>query len=323
MSIRECYPFTRFPDLSDLETWAIGTKGTCHYGEPTGRQVYGICCEGVADQVVTKDSAVIDTKQKGTCGKGPKSVPPTTVDSKNRIVGGTEARRGDWPFQVALLNNGRQFCGGSLIDDVHILTAAHCVAHMSSWDVARLSVALQMHTLKPLDSNAIQKKVRRLTRHKAFDSRTLYNDIAILTMDSPVSFSDAVNPVCLPTLGDTTLFTDRETVVIGWGTLREGGGQPTSLQQVTVKVQDNSECKRRYGSNAPGGIIDTMICAAYPGKDSCQGDSGGPLVHQEAADGKWTQVGIVSWGIGCAQDPYPGVYTRVTSFMKWITANLS
>jgi len=100
MSIRECYPFTRFPDLSDLETWAIGTKGTCHYGEPTGRQVYGICCEGVADQVVTKDSAVIDTKQKGTCGKGPKSVPPTTVDSKNRIVGGTEARRGDWPFQV-------------------------------------------------------------------------------------------------------------------------------------------------------------------------------------------------------------------------------
>ena len=68
-----------------------------HYEHP---QVYGICCEGVADTAVTKDSAVIDTKQKGTCGKGPKSVPPTTVDSKNRIVGGTEARRGDWPFQV-------------------------------------------------------------------------------------------------------------------------------------------------------------------------------------------------------------------------------
>jgi len=320
MSIRECYPFVRFPDLTNLETWAIGTKGSCHYEEPSGRQVYGICCQGrgIPD---TANSQVIETKQTAQCGKGPRSVPPTLLDDKNRIVGGTEARRGDWPFQVALLNNNRQFCGGSLIDDTHILTAAHCVAHMSSWDVARLSVALQMHTLKPIDPNAIKKRIRRVTRHKSFNSRTLYNDIAILTMESPVVFSDTVSPVCLPTTSDD--YTMKDAVVMGWGTIKEGGGQPTSLQQVTVKVQENSLCKQKYQKDSPGTIIPSMLCAAYPGKDSCQGDSGGPLVYQESPESGWLQVGIVSWGFGCAQDAYPGVYTRVTSFLTWIKANLS
>jgi len=173
----------------------------------------------------------------------------------------------------------------------------------------------------PIDPNAIKKRIRRVTRHKSFNSRTLYNDIAILTMESPVVFSDTVSPVCLPTTSDD--YTMKDAVVMGWGTIKEGGGQPTSLQQVTVKVQENSLCKQKYQKDSPGTIIPSMLCAAYPGKDSCQGDSGGPLVYQESPESGWLQVGIVSWGFGCAQDAYPGVYTRVTSFLTWIKANLS
>jgi len=255
------------------------------------------------------------------CGQGPYRA--LTIHEQQRIVGGTDAVRGAWPFIVALLNYNKQFCGGSLIDETHVITAAHCIAHMSSWDVARLTVALQMHTLRPLDAQAIRVKVRRVTRHKGFDARTLYNDIAVLTLAKPVEFSPSISPVCLPDPNETSTYVDQEASVIGWGALREGGAQPSVLQQVTVKVQSNDECKKNYGKDSPAGIIPSMICATYPGKDSCSGDSGGPMIIQSKPGGKWVLAGIVSWGIGCGQPPYPGVYSRVTSFMNWISSNLN
>lgn len=194
---------------------------------------------------------------------------------------------------------------------------------MSSWDVSRLTVGLGMHVLKPTNDAQVTKKVRRVTRHKAFDSRTLYNDIAILTLESPVFFTQSISPVCLPSAGSTVQYTNKEAAVIGWGALKEGGSQPSVLQQVTVQIITNQKCKSDYGSDAPGGIVDHMLCAAYPGKDSCSGDSGGPLLVQDAPGSPWVQAGIVSWGIGCAQSKYPGVYARVTSFTSWITKNLS
>ena len=193
-------------------------------------------------------------------------------------------------------------------------------------------------------------------------------------MESPVFFTSTVSPVCLPPAGSNDLYTDKDAAVIGWGALKEGnsgnsivdwreirtnwiwtelfkirvwlflgGSQPTALQQVTVQVITNERCKNNYGSDAPGGIVDHMLCAAYPGKDSCsvsassvtvsnrsiksfilgslQGDSGGPLLVQSSPGSPWIQAGIVSWGIGCAQAKYPGVYARVTSFMNWIGKN--
>ncbi|EFX75604.1 hypothetical protein DAPPUDRAFT_323225 [Daphnia pulex] len=223
---------------------------------------------------------------------------------------------------VAILNNGKQFCGGSLIDKIHILTAAHCVAHLSSWDIPRLEVVLGMHTLKPrIDPQAIRKRVLRVTRHKGFDSKTLYNDIAIITLVSPVAYGPTISPICLPTTSFYTSYAGKEAVVVGWGSLKEGGIQPNVLQQVTVRVKTNAECKKNYGIDAPGGIANHMLCAGTAGKDACSGDSGGPLVIQSARGAPWVQAGIVSWGIGCGQAPYPGVYTRTASFMNWIRTN--
>ncbi|VVC45767.1 Serine proteases, trypsin family, serine active site,Peptidase S1, PA clan,Serine proteases, trypsin [Cinara cedri] len=237
---------------------------------------------------------------------------------QERIVGGQNADPGEWPWIVAIFNAGRHFCGGSLIDDTHVLTAAHCVAHMSSWDVARLTANLGDYNIKSKsDVKHLERKIKRVVRHKGFDQRTLYNDIALLTLDKPVKFTKQVHPICLPT--SRSMYAGQTATVIGWGSLRESGPQPAVLQKVNVPVWTNQECKFKYGSAAPGGIVDHFLCAGKAARDSCSGDSGGPLMLN---DGKWTQVGIVSWGIGCGKGQYPGVYTRVTSFMNWITKNL-
>lgn len=189
---------------------------------------------------------------------------------------------------------------------------------MSSWDVARLTVRLGDHNIK-INSEVrhIEKKVKRVVRHRGFDSRTLYNDVALLTMDSPVTFTKSIRPICLPT--GNAAYVGQSATVIGWGSLREGGPQPAVLQKVSIPIWTNQECRSKYGNAAPGGIVEHFLCAGEAGRDSCSGDSGGPLMIK---NGPWVQVGIVSWGIGCGKGQYPGVYTRVTSFMPWITKNL-
>ncbi|XP_049279959.1 CLIP domain-containing serine protease B9 [Anopheles funestus] len=250
-------------------------------------------------------------------GCGVKNGNPDT----ERIVGGHNADPNEWPWIAALFNNGRQFCGGSLIDSIHILTAAHCVAHMSSYDVARLSVKLGDHNIRSnTEVQHVERRVKRLVRHRGFDSRTLYNDVAVLTMDQPVPFTKQVRPICLPAADNTRAYNGHTATVIGWGSLRENGPQPAILQEVNLPIWTNNECRIKYGPAAPGGIIDTMLCAGQAAKDSCSGDSGGPLMVN---DGTWTQVGVVSWGIGCGKGQYPGVYTRVTAFLPWIKKNIN
>uniref|UniRef100_A0A182QQV0 Phenoloxidase-activating factor 2 n=1 Tax=Anopheles farauti TaxID=69004 RepID=A0A182QQV0_9DIPT len=260
-------------------------------------------------------SGVISDSSYAGCGV--KNGNPDT----ERIVGGHNADPNEWPWIAALFNNGRQFCGGSLIDGIHILTAAHCVAHMSSYDVARLSVKLGDHNIRSnTEVQHVERRVKRLVRHRGFDSRTLYNDVAVLTMDQAVPFTKQVRPICLPSADNARAYSGQTATVIGWGSLRENGPQPAILQEVNLPIWTNNECRVKYGPAAPGGIIDTMLCAGQAAKDSCSGDSGGPLMVN---DGKWTQVGVVSWGIGCGKGQYPGVYTRVTAFLPWIKKNIN
>ncbi|XP_066158584.1 proclotting enzyme-like isoform X1 [Euwallacea fornicatus] len=241
------------------------------------------------------------------------------VQDQGKIVGGHNADINEWPWIAALFNGGRQFCGGSLIDNIHILSAAHCVAHMSSWDVARLTVRLGDYNIKTnSEVRHVEKRVKRVVRHRGFDPRTLYNDIAILTLDSPIDFNSMIRPVCLPS-GGTRDWAGSTGTVIGWGSLRESGPQPAILQEVNIPIWGNLDCKQKYGLAAPGGIVEHMLCAGKDSKDSCSGDSGGPLMVE---NGRWTQVGIVSWGIGCGKGQYPGVYTRVEKFLPWINKNL-
>ncbi|XP_045781003.1 transmembrane protease serine 9-like [Maniola jurtina] len=256
-----------------------------------------------------------------SCGikNGPQTYGSTyESQDEERIVGGTNAEPNEFPWIVALFNGGRQFCGGSLIDNSHVLSAAHCVAHMTSWDVARLTARLGDHNIRiSTETQHMERKIKRVVRHRGFDMRTLYNDVSILTLDQPVTYTKNIRPICLP--GGGRAYSGLTATVIGWGSLRESGPQPSVLQKVSIPIWTNSECRLKYGAAAPGGIVDHMLCAGRASMDSCSGDSGGPLMVNEG--GRWTQVGIVSWGIGCGKGQYPGVYTRVTAFLPWIQKN--
>lgn len=123
---------------------------------------------------------------------------------------------------------------------------------MSSWDVARLTVRLGDHNIKiSTEVKHLERKVKRVVRHKGFDSRTLYNDVAILTLDQKVPFSRAIKPICLPAPGSRQ-FNGLIGTVVGWGSLREMGPQPSVLQEVTLPIWTNAECKTKYG---PAGEI--------------------------------------------------------------------
>jgi len=238
-------------------------------------------------------------------------------NSGSRVTDGLPSDQGEWPWIAALMNNGRQFCGGSLIDSKHILTAAHCVAHMSRYDVANLKVRLGEWKIKQRgETELFETKAARVVRHKEFTQQTLHKDVAIITMEEevPASMAGHIRPVCMASGSDT--YAGRTATVTGWGSIKENGPQPDTLLEMTVKIWDNAKCKNTYGNAAPGGIMDHMLCAGEQGRDSCSGDSGGPM--QAGTGDHWTQIGIVSWGIGCGKSHYPGVYTRVASVRSWI-----
>lgn len=234
-----------------------------------------------------------------------------------KIAGGGDALPGEFPWGVALFNRGRQFCGGSLIGPNHILTAAHCVAQMSSEDAKQVTVRLGDHNLEdPNDQPTIEKRVKLIVKNKLFSMQTLYHDVAILVLDSPVQYTKNVRPICLPSGHDQ--YEDEDATVSGWGLLKAEGQRPRNLQKITFKVWSQKQCRDTYTEGtSPAGITDHMLCAGSKGHDSCSGDSGGPMVHRRA-DGKMEQIGIVSWGIGCGMQHFPGVYTRVTEVRDWI-----
>lgn len=156
--------------------------------------------------------------------------------------------------------------------------------------------------------------------HPNYIANTLDNDFAIIKLESPVSFSDRVSPICLPST--STNYDNKVATVTGWGTLSSGGSQPNILQKVDVNTITNAQCSASDTVYSASQITSNMICARDTGKDSCQGDSGGPLITNEG--NFYSIIGVVSWGFGCALDNAPGVYSRVTSQLdSWINQQIS
>ncbi|KAL0962754.1 hypothetical protein UPYG_G00344910 [Umbra pygmaea] len=233
-----------------------------------------------------------------------------------KIVGGQTASIGSWPWQASLQSSGSNFCGGSLINNQWVLTAAHCFSSTP----ANLMVVLGLQTLQGSNPNSVSRTVSQITKNLNYNSKTNDNDLCLLKLSSPVTFTNFIRPVCLAAPG-STFYAGTTTWVTGWGNIGSGVSlpAPNNLQEVSVPVVGNRRCNCDYGLGTM--ITTNMICAGLGGKDSCQGDSGGPMVSQQG--GRWIQAGIVSFGNGCAQANFPGVYTRVSQYQDWISSTIS
>ncbi|XP_040918369.1 cationic trypsin-like [Toxotes jaculatrix] len=239
-----------------------------------------------------------------------------TAPLNTKIVGGESAAPGTWPWQASLHLNGRHFCGGSLINNQWILTAAHCIPSTST---AGLLVYLGRDTQQGLNLNEVSRSVSQIIPHPDYNSNTNNNDMALLRLSSTVEFTNYIKPVCLASEG--SVFAAGTTCwVTGWGNVQSDVSLPfpQRLQEVTVPIVSNSQCNSVYGI-----ITSNMICAGLSegGKDSCQGDSGGPLVSKDGS--RWVQAGVVSFGNGCALPNNPGVYARVSQYQAWINSQIS
>ncbi|XP_040006077.1 transmembrane protease serine 2 [Xiphias gladius] len=229
-----------------------------------------------------------------------------------RVVGGTEAVNGAWPWQVSLQINGQHICGGSIISPYWIVSAAHCFEKYSNpriWRVYSGDVSLFKMSF------GVGKTVQKIISHDKFNTRNNDNDIALLKLDTPLTFTRTVKPVCLPSIG-VSVSAEHQAWITGWGALRSAGPVPDRLNQAQVTIYRRETCNSPQVLN--GEVTHTMICAGklQGGVDTCQGDSGGPLVVK--GGNTWWLAGDSSWGIGCALRNKPGVYGNVTYFSDWI-----
>ncbi|XP_040211888.1 serine protease 27-like [Rana temporaria] len=239
---------------------------------------------------------------------------------ENRIVGGADAVKGAWPWQVDLQINGKSICGGSLLNESVVLTAAHCFTKM---DFSVFTVYLGAYQLTNLeDSSVVARAVQNVVIHPNFTGDS--GDIALVILDRPVEFTPNILPVFLPS---PTLEIPEGALcwATGWGNTLQNAQLPSpgTLQEVQLALISNNNCEAMYQSLFKVKPKDPMIkadmmCAGYKKgkKDACKGDSGGPLVYK--VDGTWVQVGIINWGIGCAQPNLPGVYTNIQYYLPWL-----
>lgn len=263
----------------------------------------------------------------GTCGHaGPNYV-------GRRIVGGIRALPDEFPYQVilgaytpmtifdAIFGRPRAahfFCGGTVLNDRWILTAAHCLQGEFSVASNLLVGAAVTHRDEIINSKG---EIAKVVVHKAYRGKKDHKyDIALLKTKQPISSwaMRSVVPPCLPDKRETDDY--QVGIVSGFGQIAHDGPVSHQLLATSVKMAPPSYCRRVYN-----GLFDdqSMVCAgelARGGRDTCQGDSGGPLVGRK--DGSYVLLGVTSFGYGCGEKYTPGVYTKVGAYTDWIISNM-
>lgn len=239
-----------------------------------------------------------------------------STSGDTRIVGGKEAQIGQFPYAVSLQEPqgwwGRDshYCGGSLIGRDVVLSAAHCGPALTSH-----KAVVGRHNLNTNQGQSIS--VASSFLHPFYNDKTTNNDIMLVFLEEPadedIQFVTLNADISSPAI-------DASVTVAGWGTTSQGGSLSNVLLAVEKDAMSNEKCSGSTNGydSYKGQISSGMLCASDYGEDSCQGDSGGPLVIQPTDGSSHVQVGVVSWGIGCADPDFPGVYARVSKYYDWI-----
>lgn len=316
-----CVPLTVCPPLS-----ALAAKGRrprpCGFDEST----LLVCCP-TRDVVRPSTGTTISPRIRQPAR--PRNEPGcgTVVDDAGEIGTGPRGEvllaRSPWPWMVAIFEGRNYICGGTLLDRDTVLTAAHCfrgTEPVPSDYKVRLGV---LETNETASSHSATLPVKWIRVHKEYRVDRHYKDIAIMRMGGKVTYGTHIGPACLP---QPDLKLGGQVVIIGWGHTEFGGRYARRLQEGRVSVISNKDCdgtlqqSSSYKTYIPQGVTDDFVCAVnHTGVDACQGDSGGPLLAL-GADFRWGVVGVVSFGIECG-GRFPGVYTRVTTFLPWIDKN--
>jgi len=235
---------------------------------------------------------------------------------EDRIVGGHEAAHHEWPWQVALFVDDAWFCGGSLISDEWVMTAAHCADGAGYFDV----MAGAHNVRASSEPHRIEITSFEGQTHPEWDSNSLYADIALVHLPEKVAFSEYIRPSCLPPASDANEeYVGQLTTPVGWGKNADSaGGITPDLNMVEdLPVIPMADCADYYGSIIYSGI---MCIDSTGGKGVCNGDSGGTLnIRQSEGGNKWTQVGVTSFvsSAGC-ESGNPHGFSRVAEHLQWI-----
>ncbi|XP_036414698.1 LOW QUALITY PROTEIN: trypsin-2-like [Colossoma macropomum] len=222
----------------------------------------------------------------------------------DKIVGGYECKAHSQPWQVSL-NAGYHFCGGSLVNENWVVSAAHCYK-------SRIEVRLGEHNIQVTENTEQFIPSALVIRNPNYDSWTIDNDIMLIKLSRPATLNEYVQPVALP---KDCAPAGTMCTVSGWGNTMSSTADRNKLQCLEIPILSEKDCQNSY----PGMITNSMFCAGYleGGKDSCQGDSGGPVVCNNQLQG------VVSWGYGCAEKDHPGVYAKVCKFIPWLQQTMA
>ncbi|XP_012280703.1 serine protease nudel [Orussus abietinus] len=309
-------PYQRsLPKDNDFESNMVGSQNTNGTVEPGNRNN--------SDNVGPSNGFVKKIKEQldSTTSQDGVQQNDTIVGLEYRIVGGRASHPTAWPFVVAIYKDGYFHCGGAILNENWVVTAAHCVdRYIEHYYEVRAGI-LRRFSFSPTGQS---RRASYIVPHHYYDKHIMKNDIALMKLDEPLNFNRWIRPACLPqasTAGPNWRqgpLPQTNCVTIGWGATVEHGPDPDHMREVEVPIVPY--CKNFADRN------EAEICAGVPegGRDACQGDSGGPLLcRNPQSPWQWYLAGIVSHGEGCGRPNEPGAYTKVSQFVDWINGHIN